>query len=696
MALKVSNAALCGYCQPIFYTRDLPETYSGEIYQTWQPDLVSFQKSAEAGCPLCSELWLEMVATEWPEPRKWQYLRPFQFIVGYGTDRHWLRRKKNRDPLDKWYIEFTACEPTENPENQQRYLFGQRWFQIPENMSISPNPPSSAPLEGVSTRDLTLAHQWLKQCQEEHTTCQHSSNLKKEVPSRLIELCEIKGHRTARLVLREEFPENVRYLTLSHCWGSGPIYSLRSNLLDDFRVNISIQSLPSTFQDMIDVTLRLGYSYVWVDSLCILQDDALDWSSESNRMADVYEHASLNIAATAFTSSTSGLFVPKKTERTEPLIVSTDIRLKDHSLTGTYVLISGMLWSSRVDTAPLNRRAWVLQERFFSPRILHFGKDQLLWECQEQQACEMFPGGLPELMYNSRRAGYTPYRTIMSLNPDINRERFQAAWYKIIEAYTVADLTFSSDKLYAIAGIRHRFETILNDTCIYGQWWKSFTADILWCRAWGDLRRLPRASNLEASNLSWRAPSWSWACLDCRVLFPLMHLPLGLIATAKQVQGQFLRELHIQGPLLKAICQYRGPETTYTLATRNRVMKVRVRYDASVEDFEGLYITSDTGTDVEQGQANKDIQPIWVYVLFVSSKAVTAGLLLKPLVRSASMRKKRGFFERIGYFDTYFDGSDAEAHNIKPLADYLEDSYKIPAEDYSEQHGDGIYSVVIV
>jgi len=188
--------------------------------------------------------------------------------------------------------------------------------------------------------------------------------------------------------------------------------TLRTDNIARFKSELSIDELTCTFKDAFEMTEYLGHKHIWIDYLCkrsdftswdmcqscrqsfgILQDSASDWAQEVQKMADVYENATCNLAATAHASSGAGLFALESTDRAKLTKVAANIALEKDILVGVYHLVPKKIWDCRVDQAPLNERAWVLQERFLSPRILHFGNDQLWWECQELQAYEIYVHG---------------------------------------------------------------------------------------------------------------------------------------------------------------------------------------------------------------------------------------------------------------------------------------------------------------
>ena len=179
------------------------------------------------------------------------------------------------------------------------------------------------------------------------------------------------GEDTIRLVISSALPSNVEYMTLSHCWGPKPPIRLTRANIENMKAGILVGDLPRSFQNAIVVTGWFQCRYLWIDSLCIIQDSKEDWQSESGLMRHVYKNAWLNIAATAAADSSSGLFVDRK-----PLLVSTgavSISWEGNLPTGMFYFFLRDFWEDEVGRAPLNRRAWVVQERFLSRRNLHFG-----------------------------------------------------------------------------------------------------------------------------------------------------------------------------------------------------------------------------------------------------------------------------------------------------------------------------------
>jgi hypothetical protein len=173
-------------------------------------------------------------------------------------------------------------------------------------------------------------------------------------------------------------------VTLSHCWGQNKIKRLLEENLDQMKKTIRVAELPKTFQDAIAVTRKLGIQYLWIDSLCIIQDNQEDWARESSIMGLIYKNGYCNIAAAAASDGTQGCFQQRDPLLAQPCRVTLDRELKRFGLkTGLYNLVPHTLWEQGLSKAPLLKRGWVVQERVLARRVLHFGRNQLFWECQE-------------------------------------------------------------------------------------------------------------------------------------------------------------------------------------------------------------------------------------------------------------------------------------------------------------------------
>lgn len=201
-----------------------------------------------------------------------------------------------------------------------------------------------------------------------------------------------------------------------YCWGHQPntSHKLTHQNYKTYLQGVPVSTLPKTLQDAITFAAQLdGVEYIWIDALCIIQDDQSDWLRQSAEMDRVYCETYLNLSATASFDSEGGLFKTRDPSslNEQPLIVNTEglpggFDFVDNSVNQNLqlrrectILPADCLFD-RVDKGPVNERGWVLQERLMSPRVLHFCQDQISWECQGIRghcsfvACEIKPAGL--------------------------------------------------------------------------------------------------------------------------------------------------------------------------------------------------------------------------------------------------------------------------------------------------------------
>lgn len=190
-------------------------------------------------------------------------------------------------------------------------------------------------------------------------------------------VCLVRGSETSR----------KEYFALSHCWGNlrdedKKAYCTTQDNIDRRQRGFSLSELPMTFQDAVKVTRELGVLYLWIDSLCIIQygDNGEDWKHESSRMESVFSEAYCTIAATAAISSNAGFL--------ERDISPEYIYVQDTSGMQFYISTDIDDFDNDVGKAPLNTRAWVMQEAVLSRRTIHFSANQTYWECGEGVYCE--------------------------------------------------------------------------------------------------------------------------------------------------------------------------------------------------------------------------------------------------------------------------------------------------------------------
>jgi Heterokaryon incompatibility protein (HET) len=363
---------------------------------------------------------------------------------------------------------------------------------------------------GISS-DITFSRllRWVQECTKGHSKCVSAG--KPLLPTRVLDV-GTSDFDTIRV--HETRHEMAPYACLSHCWGSVSFLKTETANLEAHTKGIPWSSLTKTFQDAILVTRRLQIRWLWIDALCIIQDDDLDWTRESASMASIYGNAYVTISATASKDGNGGLFSPEM--NCKLIRYSKDgnqhcVHVRAHESSywyesagygiGTFGFESSHWYSdnpSSPDKFPLLYRAWCYQERMLSSRILHFGRHEVLWECRTVVDCEC--------------GGFRQNQNLKLKFGESLESGEGLAWREIVTAYTRLALTRLSDRLPAISGVAKTMPLESTDY-LAGIWKPHLPQDLLWQIVPGDPP--PKA-------ISWRAPSWSWAAVDVAVRYRIV------------------------------------------------------------------------------------------------------------------------------------------------------------------------------
>ena len=195
---------------------------------------------------------------------------------------------------------------------------------------------------------------------------------------------------------------------------------------------------------------------------------------------------------------------------------------------GEVFLVSQFDVTEPLTASPIATRAWVTQERFLSPRVLHFTTDQLFWECAGTYACETFPHGVPHVYDNSTSWHYRAPADLKQTDHQDKPMHYQV-WGKICEDYSRSRLTYTSDKIVAFAGIVREFQSRLpNDTYLAGLWKGDLVTGLLWkvtaIDGWPIQPNGSHAPHVDpyitaSMPTEYRAPSWSWLAKDCGIVW---------------------------------------------------------------------------------------------------------------------------------------------------------------------------------
>ncbi|KAI0169812.1 heterokaryon incompatibility protein-domain-containing protein [Hypoxylon sp. FL1284] len=373
---------------------------------------------------------------------------------------------------------------------------------IDMGMAVDKNPTSASAVNTAKT--------WLDTCLTKHEYCL-SQNQATTLPFRYLDVND--GEYSDFIFLRDgdgDVESDQRYVALSHCWGTSQQFCTTTTNLQTHREGILIDRLPQTFKDAIQVVRELGLRFLWIDSLCIIQDDIEDWRRESEKMTEVYRNAHFVLAASRSTSDSEGFLAP----RTRPEHVELGVN------SGVHLILELLPCSLRqptrsahpFDSDPLSHRAWCLQERYLARRILHYGSQQLFWECGEIRAAEDGDFTTVDGDQLSSILQSAAIKDTVFTRPLKGGHFNYADWYTMIEDYTGRDITKDSDRLRALSGLARALETRTEDKYLVGLWLGGLLEGLMWVPASSDHVSHPTNSSF---------PSWSWVSAKRQVQFPI-------------------------------------------------------------------------------------------------------------------------------------------------------------------------------
>lgn len=407
-----------------------------------------------------------------------------------------------------------------------------RGYSLPVFSNNGAGSPSSAPTPiaglslGRSTGDeetFDVAKTWLRKCLEEHKLCAENDDAARVVrPRRLLHLGD-----TIRLV-DATVAAGQEYVALSHCWGKQVhVPTLTVDTEAELRAGVRLVYLPKTFQDAVSITKKLGYHFLWIDSLCIIQDLDDDWKDQAEIMALVYNNSVLTIAALKSKGSHEGCFTDGRNPLRLRPCVSEELGVSVSSWN------PGRLWEVEVNTSgygasPLHSRAWVVQERYSAPRTLFYGANGIYWECRCAQASESHYDTVgwddesnKKTWLQRLEVGST--HSLQQSSWDTTRKAsvvtWRDHWIGLLKAYSSCQLTKSTDKIIAVTGLIKEIErrSKAKPRCILGLWDYDLPGMALWYRS--------RDSVYSATDLIGRLdntmPTWTWASVEGRCSYLL-------------------------------------------------------------------------------------------------------------------------------------------------------------------------------
>ncbi|KAK2737455.1 heterokaryon incompatibility protein [Colletotrichum kahawae] len=345
-------------------------------------------------------------------------------------------------------------------------------------------------LTGQASREqFTLLREWIRSCDSDpsHEACRRSKyHDVTKAPTRLIDVGEL------RLVSSNSVSVSD-YVALSHCWGKlekHQRFCLYRDNINELQRSIEFERLPQNFMDAVIVTRGLGIKYLWIDSICIIQDDAQDWEVESSKMEEVFSCAYVTISAVSAKSSLAG-FLGERPSRA-------CVRFQADGKQPLYVCPAIDDFHRDVELGEISKRGWVLQERALSRRTIYYTSTQVYWECGAGVRCETL-----RRLYNSKSAflgdANFPHSALNHY-----KDGRQMLIQDLYERYSALEFSYASDRAVAILGLQKRLARAFETRATYGLFATYLRRGLLWRRAQAE------PMTIIAQPSGRHVPSWSW------------------------------------------------------------------------------------------------------------------------------------------------------------------------------------------
>jgi hypothetical protein len=309
-----------------------------------------------------------------------------------------------------------------------------------------------------TTECLSLVRGWIEECSTTHVRCEQERQLRSEdphrstLPSRVLDIGTIEGD-PIRLVDTKDSSE--KYICLSHSWGESQTLTLTKANYASLLKEVPRSALQNVYSDAIAFSRRLGVRYIWIDTMCIIQDDANDWEIESTKMGLYYGQCWVCIAATSARNHDGRC----STSSSQRRFTGNGVDGSPYSIwirPATAHISDG----EHAEHFPLLTRAWVYQERRLSPRVLHFCRNEVFFECASMGVCECRKPQASTFnkdgtYWTKNRETYIAgHRLLFDVDESqYEKEHIKQEWHAFVNGYSALDLTYAKDRLPALAGL---------------------------------------------------------------------------------------------------------------------------------------------------------------------------------------------------------------------------------------------------
>lgn len=573
-----------------------------------QPSFAALQNSAIAGCDLCRLfiIGFKDLFTQKEIENLLKGRNEYDIDTSVHLERSYVDiRRPSAGMRDHIRVIIGNLVNEQGERLVSRYIClpiyaekGMLYYSSKKNTNLQENTGSTAAksityrpvsLNPGSEESIALINSWLEICKSHHMECRKPEQ---PLPTRVIDVLDNQK-------ILSTHGESGSYIALSYCWGkSGKNILLSRDNLRDFQTRgVNINILPKTVRDAIQITKRIGVRYLWVDALCIIQQeqDLKDFKIEALKMAEYYRNAYVTISVALAADCSKGFLGDRQSSKVAPCEVKYTPKIhysiRTGPVSGAYIhlLKHGDLHEDNLKPEPIDTRAWALQESELSPRILSFKAEHFSFQCDGQLFSEYYQtsswqrrkkrgdvGALSDKGFYAH--GLSGAQKVLENNYKLGMEHIWTWWYQTVGKYSQREMTNPKDKFAAIAGIvmtvqelakgKNMFmygsgakDLIVQTKYIFGLWSHDLPRGLFWTTGNFLLnktrpRQLKRQLHI--------APSWSWASIDGYVQYldwPLHEnwwVKIGYervsesLDPIRAVLGPNARELWIRGILKEA------------------------------------------------------------------------------------------------------------------------------------------------
>ncbi|KAI1734989.1 heterokaryon incompatibility protein-domain-containing protein [Xylaria scruposa] len=534
--------ACCIKCREMTGTLEGLLALVGDGYEHY--NYYQIQQSADMGCQLCELIWDLTEGEEWA--KDWIFDDSESTVITY--DKIVVRAVSDRDSDSLCTTPESAAGSDDEELARARAVLEKSGGAINPEFRIS-NLRVDIPRDGCDgfSDDAPLLHlvtyednpaakyvpgrwqaktltpevvgeviEWLNECQDKHES--YMKRRDQVLPRRVIDVGSEGNSADIPKLHVSDHGEKGEYAALSYCWGHDPQVMTTIATLSSY-VNGLPPNISNTIKDAITVCRKLGTRFLWVDALCIIQDDGEDKADQLAAMGAIYKQAHYTIAAAGASKVSEGFLADTTpNEGARHIFASLPLYIDESTSGNIYIREQSLRFVDPQDEQPLFYRAWTLQEMLLSPRVLVFDSHQLMLKCHKRwfnpvgpktylSYEEYYGPDMPAAIF-----GGASELSDFNAGGSASNKPLSSVWSSIVEEYSRRDLSFFTDRLPALAGIASELSAIYGERYLAGFWETSIVRHLGWTRSVNFLQHSPLFNGISDKEPA-GVPSWSWASM---------------------------------------------------------------------------------------------------------------------------------------------------------------------------------------